>query len=173
MEPRREWIRPALILGLGLVAAPVIARGQEPQPLLPNLQQRSGLIQRIAPLTPSLPPDPERDNWYDIRWADGPPDVKHVNRPLKQGFYGLFWSGKCSATTSYFFGSQGGSVGPECLPGHPAMRLWNGLFHPLRPVGMYYDQGAYVPIMDTDPLVPGPGPSPFWFPFYLRTPRGG
>jgi hypothetical protein len=159
---------------LGLAAVPTITRAQAPQPLLPDLQQRSGLIQRVAPIEPNLPPDPQRDTWYNIRWADGPPDPYHVNRPLKQGFYGLHWSGKCSATVApYFFGSEGGSVGPECRPGHPMMRLWNGLFHPLRPVGMYYDQGAYVPILDTDPLVPGPGPSPFWFPFYLRTPRGG
>ena len=171
---RREWIHRALILGLGLAAAPTIARGQVPQPLVPDINQRSGLLQRATPIDPVLPPDPNRDNWYNIRWADGPADVLHVNRPKKQGFYGLYWHSKCTATVApYFFGSPGGSIEPECRRSHPIMRLYHGFVHPLKPVGMYYDQGAYVPILDTDPLVPGPGPSPFWFPFYLRNPRGG
>jgi hypothetical protein len=171
---RSEWIHPALILGLGLAAAPTIARGQVPQPLVPNIQQRSGLLQRVTPVPQLLPPDRERDDWQGLRWADGPPDTTHPNRPKKQGFYGLYWHSKCTATvTPYFYGSPGGSIDPNCRRAHPALRVWEGLVHPLRPVGMYYDQGAYVPILDLDPLVPGPGPSPFWFPFYLRNPRGG
>jgi hypothetical protein len=44
---------------------------------------------------------------------------------------------------------------------------------PFRPIGYYYDQGSYVPLYDLDPIVPGPGPVPYVWPFYLRNPHGG
>ncbi len=40
------------------------------------------------------------------------------------------------------------------------LRFFQGLAHPWRPVGMYYQMGSYVPIFDLDPIAPGPGPYP-------------
>jgi hypothetical protein len=154
---------------------PTIARGQVPQPRIPELDKRSGLITRFIPIRSNLPHDRERDDWYDTRFVDRPRVTSHQNYNIKQGgLYGLHWRADCTATVyPYFFGTPGGSIGPECRPWPIPFRSLQRFTHPFQPVAMYYDQGVYGPVIDLDPLVPGPGPAPFWFPWYIRNPSGG
>jgi hypothetical protein len=170
---------PRVLTGLALLALFATAspaRAQVPQPFLPAVEQRSGLIGRFIPIQPWLPHDKFRDTFYDTRWTDFQ-DVSpnHPNYFRNGGLYGRRWPGYC--TTSfypYFFGSPGQSTdGPGCKPWHRLLKMPQTLVHPFRPVCYYYDQGSYVPIYDLDPAAPGPGRIPNWFPFYLRDPHGG
>ena len=144
-----------------------------PQPLIPDLQRRSGLVSRFIPITPNLPPDGRRDQWYDTRWGDPPNIRKHKNLYFNGGLYGLRWKAECTASIApYFYGAPGQStLGPDCIPSHRIGRLARNLVHPFKPVGMYYDQGAYVPLYDLDPFVPGPGAWPW--PFFRRLTSAG
>ncbi len=147
-----------------------------PQPHYPTVDQRSGLIGRFTPIEPRLPHDCRRDTFYDTRWTDCPDNhPNHPNTIKGGGLYGRRWPGYCTASfTPYFYGSPGEStVGAGCKPWHRMLKLPQTLLQPFRPVCYYYDQGSYVPVYDLDPLVPGPGPNPYFFPFYLACPRGG
>jgi hypothetical protein len=148
------------------------AQAQGPrEPLVPNMYQRSGLLTRFTPITPHLPPDPDRDEYHLTRWDA--PDVDRPNHCRHGGLYGLVYRTGCTKCNwPNFQGSPGvDSIGPECIPGHPAMRwLWN-VAHPWRPVGSYYAGGAHVPVYDLDPLVTGPGPYPW--PVFFKRPTGG
>jgi hypothetical protein len=160
----------ALVATLTLAGVP--ARAQVPQPIIPDTAQRSGLIGRFVPINPFLPPDPRRDLWYDTRWGDR----SHGHRPnsIKEGgMYGHPLRAHCTASVyPYFYGAPGeNTIGPECCPWHPSLRVFQSFIKPFKPVGMYYDQGSYVPIMDLDPLVSGPGPYPI--PWFYRGPGGG
>jgi hypothetical protein len=159
-------------LGAALTLAARPAAAQLPQPIMPDTVERSGLIQRFTPIESTLPSDPRRDNWYNTRFGDRP----HGHRPnsVKEGgLYGHPWRANCTRSIyPFFYGSPGqDSIGPECCRWHPWLRYPQGFLKPFKPVGMYYDQGSYVPVLDLDPLVPGPGPYPW--PFYLACPRGG
>lgn len=165
-------------LGVALVASatarPAAAQYMPPgtPPILPDTVARSGLIQRFTPTESTLPNDPRRDNWYYTRFGDRP----HGHRPnsVKEGgLYGHLWRAHCNASVSpYFYGVPGeNSIGPECCPWPRSLRVVQMFAKPFKPVGMYYDQGSYVPIIDLDPLVPGPGPYPI--PWYFACPRGG
>jgi hypothetical protein len=160
------------VLGAAWVLAAVPAFGQIPQPKVPEIEKRSGLLTRIVPIQPHLPPDPRRDSFYDTRFGDHA-DTWHTNSIKGGGLYGKFWRARCTASVyPFFYGSPGkGSIGPECRPWHRSLRYVQGFVDPFRPVGMYYDQGSYVPIHDLDPIVPGPGPYPI--PWYYRGPGGG
>jgi hypothetical protein len=181
MRRSSSWGRQVLaFVGLALALlspwAGVPARAQIPQPIIPNVEQRSGLISRFVPIEPRLPADKYRDTFYDTRWADRPDT--HPNHPnvIKDGgLFGRFWPGYCTTSIyPFFYGSPGQStVGPGCKPWHRALKLPQTLLQPFRPVCYYYEQGSYVPVYDLDPLVPGPGPNPYFFPFYLRNPHGG
>ena len=172
--------RPAL---LGLVAGSIVlvladvpARGQIPQPVVPELTERSGLIRRFEPIQPNLPPDGRRDSFYDTRWDDKPWKRRFPNCYKAGGLYGLPWRADCSMSIyPFFYGSPGQStLGPGCLPWWRPLRYVQTMvqqFRPGTPVGMYYDWGTYVPVYDLDPDVPGPGPYPI--PWYYRGPRGG
>ena len=163
-----------------LTAIPVIAlvligpaRGQVPQPDIADLATRSGLVSRFVPIEPKLPPDRRRDQWYDTRWGDPPNVKKHPNWYPNGGLYGLPW--KVNHTKSvypYFYGAPGQSTlkGDES-PAYGVTRLSRTIFHPFKPIGMYYDQGSYVPVYDLDPLVPGPTGWPW--PFYRRLTNWG
>jgi hypothetical protein len=155
---------------LTLAAAP--ARGQIPQPRVPDINQRSGLLSRSVPIEPVLPRDPDRDKFYDTRWADYP-QVTHPNCYKHNGLYGLRWGGDCTQCASpYFRGSPGRStLDADCRPNHPWSRWVQNFVHPFKPVGSYYQNGCYVPIYDLDPLVTGPGPFPW--PYLLKLPSGG
>jgi hypothetical protein len=153
-------------LSIVAMSAPAIA--QVPQPGIPDINRRSGLIGRYIPIEPHLPPDPKRDDWYDTRYGDAPNLRKHPNCYQNGGLYGLRWRSTCVRSISpFFFGAPGGDTFTEdCRPCHPWLRLSRAVVHPFKPIGMYYDQGSYVPIYDLDPIVPGPGPWPM--PFYRK-----
>ena len=159
-------------LGLWVVLAGTTARAQPPQPFVPNISERSGLLMRFAGTEEVLPPDPHRDNFYNTRYGDQGV-IKHPNFVLTQGLYGLGW--KTNHTESvypYFYGMPGQStVDSSSRHGWRPIRFLDNLAHPWRPVGMYYQFGTYVPIYDLDPLVPGPGPYPI--PFYFNWLHGG
>ena len=82
---------------------------------------------------------------------------------------------KANCTASiypYFYGSPGKStINSDCYPWHRSLRVFQSFVKPFKPVGMYYDQGSYVPVYDLNPLVPGPGPYPY--PWYCNPARGG
>lgn len=161
----------AACVALLLTAAPALA--QIPQPRVPEIEKRSGLLQRFTEIEPNLPPDRLRDNWYNTRWGNPPNRRKHINCYKNGGLYGLRW--KDPATQSvypYFFGSPGPAVLQAKDHRAPRSLRWiSNIVHPFRPVGEYYDQGTFVPIYDLDPFVPGPGPFPW--PWYYRGPVGG
>jgi hypothetical protein len=169
---------PAIVLALTVLSpwAAVPARAQVPQPIIPDVEHRSGLVSRFVPIQPWLPEDPRRDTFYDTRYADHPDfHPNHPNHPKDGGLFGRRWPGYCTAS-SYpeFYGSPGqNTIGPGCKPWHRALKLPQTLLQPFRPVCYYYEQGSYVPVYDLDPLVPGPGANPYFFPFYLRDPKGG
>jgi len=170
---RRSGAPGSGILGallLMVIAAP--AFGQIPQPDVSEVSKRSGLFTHFTPIVPYLPPDPRRDNFYDTRFGDRP-DTPHPNSIKEGGLYGKFWKSRCTASVyPFFFGSPGRStITAECYPGPRSLRLFQTFLHPFKPVGMYYDQGSYVPIHDFQPLVPGPGPYPI--PWFYRGPGGG
>ncbi|MFO0950349.1 MAG: hypothetical protein U0835_04215 [Isosphaeraceae bacterium] len=152
---------------LGL-AGPSAARAQTPQPSVPELQQRSGLIRRFVPITPHLPPDLRRDDWYDTRWGDAPNLRKHPNFYKNGGLYGLPWPvDHTRSYYPYFYGAPGPStIRPESTPPKQFWRVASALVKPFKPVGYYYDQGSHVPVYDLDPIVPGPGPM-IW-PFFPK-----
>jgi hypothetical protein len=153
-----------------VLAAP--AWGQPPEPQLADVAQRSGLVMRYADSPDFLPPDPRRDNFYLTRYADKG-TVKHPNWFKTQGLYGLGW--KTPDTQSiypFWYGSPGQStINASSRPWWRPLRFFQGLAHPWRPVGMYYQMGTYVPIYDLDPIAPGPGPYPY--PFYFNFDHGG
>lgn len=149
------------------------AWGQLPRPRVPDVERRSGLLTRFAPIRPILPHDLDRDDWFDTRWADRP-DINHPNCIAHGGLYGLRYGNRCTACVYPFFrGAPGAStIGPECEPPkHEVIRLYDNFLHPWRPVGMYYNKGCYVPIYDLDPIAPGPGPFPFRY--FLNAIKGG
>lgn len=169
--------RSAVFCALGLLAAAALAPArvlaQVPQPAVPDLYERSGLMSRIEPIQPVLPHDRDRDTFFDTRWANYPQVLPHVNCYKHNGIYGLPWGGACvSCYRPFFQGSPGqSSLGPGCMPTHKWSRWWDNFLHPFKPVGSYYAGGCYVPIYDLDPLVTGPGPFPW--PHFNKPPAGG
>jgi hypothetical protein len=168
----------ALALALALAAALTFsgpaARAQVPEPANADTVKRSGLVGRWIPVTPNLPPDPRRDQWYDTRWGD-PPNMtqNHPNYYRNGGLYGIAWKANHTASIyPYFYGSPGRStINSDVRHVGYLERLPRMLFHPFKPIGMYYDQGSYVPVYDLDPIVPGPTGWPY--PFYRRITSAG
>jgi hypothetical protein len=150
-------------IALALLTLSGAARAQLPAPIITETPERSGLIRRSVAIEPKLPPDPKRDSWYHTRWGDSPNRRPHPNSFKNGGLYGLPWQAKETASIyPYFYGSPGPNTMTEnSKPYHALLRLPRNLLHPFKPVGMYYDQGSYVPIYDLDPLVPGPGAWPW------------
>jgi hypothetical protein len=160
------------VAAVWLAICSATARAQAPQPFVPDITERSGLLMRFAATPELLPPDKHRDNFYNTRYADKGP-VNCPNWYATQGLYGLGW--KTPATESvypFFYGMPGQStVDSSSRPWWRPLRFFQGLAHPFRPVGMYYTMGSYVPIYDLDPVVPGPGPYPY--PAYINWLHGG
>jgi hypothetical protein len=149
------------------------ARAQEEAgPIVPDVNQRSGLFTRHVPITPNLPPDPRRDIWQNLRWGERH-ESTWINSPCNGGLYGRHkWEGECTTCYSPFFkGNPGQSTlnGPDCPPARG--RLIPNMLHPFKPVSYYYAGGCYVPIYDLDAQVPGPGPYP-WSRLYIMKPVG-
>jgi hypothetical protein len=159
------------IAGLGMLLA-TPAQAQPPLPQEPEITQRSGLLMRFAGTPEFLPPDPRRDYFYWTRYGDRGL-LSHINWFRSQGLYGLGW--KTPDTQSiypFWYGSPGqNTIDSSSRPWHRPLRFFQGLAHPWKPVGMYYQMGSYVPIYDLDPIAPGPGPYPY--PFYFNWDHGG
>ena len=171
---RRAGRRLALtaLLVLGTAAA---ARAQVPQPGIPDINERSGLLQRfnVYNYNTNLPKDPYRDNWYGTRMGDSyrPPDT---NTFYEGGLYGTRLPVRDTQSVyPFFYGAPGQStITPESKPWRPSyLRAVQQLVRQKKPVGMYYDRGSYVPIYDLDSFTPGPGPD--YYPFFFQGLRGG
>jgi hypothetical protein len=163
------------IVALGLwavLSAPAPARAQPPQPQVPDIGERSGLLQRFSGTPTYLPPDPRRDYFYNTRYGDRG-TITHINWFRSQGLYGLGWKTPDSESIyPYWYGSPGQSTIDSSSHAWPRpLRFIQGLVHPWKPVGMYYQMGSYVPIYDLDPIAPGPGPYPFGM--YFNFDHGG
>jgi hypothetical protein len=169
-------IRPAL-LGLAILAAILggssNALAQVPQPNIPDINERSGLLQRFKPYKTNLPKDPYRDNFYGPRVGDHA-KVLDKNVYCDGGLYGVRLPARDTASIyPFFYGTPGTStVTPYSKAWRPScLRGLQQLVHQRKPVGMYYDRGSYVPIYDLDSFTPGPGPD-YW-PFFFQGSRGG
>jgi hypothetical protein len=101
--------------------------------------------------------------------------VTHPDGVLDQGLYGMGWKAKYTQSVyPYFYGNPGQSTltaAGRPTPTQRSLRFVQGVLHPFKPVGSYYQEGSYVPIYDFDPGVPGPGPFPY--PFYFNWHKGG
>ena len=159
---QRILLRSLGVLGALTVLSAVQAYGQIPEPHIPDIRQRSGLLDRFDPIEPHLPHDKDRDDFYTTRRGDTD-EVLRPNNIRNGGLYGRFWKAECTACVYPFFrGSPGKStLCPECQRRHFSSRLVRNVLHPFKPVGSYYAGGCYVPIYDLDPLVPGVGPYPW------------
>jgi hypothetical protein len=146
-----------------------------PSPAITNLPERSGHVGRFVPIEPRLPPDPRRDHWYDTRWGDPPNrgNGTHPNFYRNGGLYGIPWKANHTASIyPYFFGAPGeNTLNADVRRVGYLERLPRMILHPFKPVGMYYDQGSYVPVYDLDPIVSGPTAWPF--PFFRRITSAG
>ena len=162
-----------LALSVALTASAAVALAQVPLPKIADVNERSGMVKRFVPINPHLPPDPKRDQWYDTRWGDPPNRSKNPNSYRNGGLYGIPWKPNHTASVApYFYGSPGrNTIKPDDHHVGYLARLPRALFHPFKPIGMYYDQGSYVPVYDLDPLVPGPGAWPW--PFFRRLTSAG
>ncbi len=166
------------VLGLAALVSisalgPGTARAQIPQPRIPDINERSGLLQRFTRPKTDLPQDPYRDNFYGTRYGDHA-KVDDSNNPLNGGLYGVRLPARDTASVyPFFYGSPGRStITPESRPWRPSyLRAVQQLTHHRKPVGMYYERGSYVPIYDLDSFAPGPGPD-YW-PFFFQGSRGG
>lgn len=173
-------LRPA-ILGLATLAV-TFAGGSRasmaqviPQPRVPDINQRSGLLQRFETYNfqTNLPKDPYRDNYYRTRVGDHA-KVADTNTFYDGGLYGVRLPPRDTASIyPFFYGAPGQStISPESRSWRPSyLRAVQQLHNQRRPVGMYYDRGSYVPIYDLDSFTPGPGPD-YW-PWFFQGSRGG
>jgi hypothetical protein len=179
---RREsfmTIRPA-VFGLAAIASMLVGgrsavQAQVPQPRIPDIEERSGLIQRfkVYNFTTNLPKDPYRDNFYLTRVGDYAKPFD-TNTYYDGGLYGVRLPARDTASVyPFFYGTPGRStITPESKSWRPScLRALQQLTHQRKPVGMYYDRGTYVPIYDLDSFSPGPGPD-YW-PWFFQGHRGG
>jgi hypothetical protein len=139
--------------------------------LIPDVNQRSGVITRMAPITPHLPTDPDRDRYYNTYWQDFAKRPWR-NSPCTGGFYGMPMKDNCAQCNCNFYGSPGpNGTADVCRPYPKWTRGITNMIFPYHPIGYYYAGGCSVPIYDLDPLVPGPGPFPL--PFFKVRHNGG
>ncbi len=163
----------AVLLGLIVVGSGNLAVAQIPIPHQPNVNERSGLLQRFKAPRTNLPQDPHRDNFYGARYGDYA-KIDDSNNPLDGGLYGVRLPARDTASVyPFFYGAPGRStITAESKSWRPSyLRGVQQLVNQRKPVGMYYDRGSYVPIYDLDSLAPGPGPD-YW-PFFFQGSRGG
>ncbi len=169
------------VLGLAATASMLISatsavQAQVPEPNIPDIHERSGLLQRFElgnKFKTNLPKDPNRDNYYNTRFGNHA-KILDTNTWYDGGLYGVRLPSRDTASVyPYFYGSPGAStISPESRPARPSfLRATQQLFHQRKPVGMYYDRGSYVPIYDLDSFSPGPGPD-YW-PWFFQGSRGG
>jgi hypothetical protein len=163
-------------LVLGVVGGSANIQAQAPEPNLPDIHERSGLLRRFeigSRFRTNLPKDPNRDNYYNTRFGDHA-KILPTNNPLDGGLYGVRLPARDTASVyPFFYGSPGEStITADSKPVRPSfLRAPQQFFHHRKPVGMYYDRGSYVPIYDLDSFSPGPGPD-YW-PWFFQGSRGG
>jgi len=180
---RREPIKTIrrAILGLAILASLLLGRStatfaQIPQPRVPDINERSGLLQRFEvpdKFRTNLPKDPYRDNFYGTRYGNYG-KVFDTNTYYDGGLYGVRLPAKDTESVyPFFYGAPGKStITADSRPWRPScLRALQQLTHQRKPVGMYYDRGSYVPIYDLDSFTPGPGPD-YW-PWFFQGSRGG
>ena len=169
-----QWTRSALMAAF-LLALPAIAGAQIPEPRVPEINERSGLLQRfnVYNFKTNLPKDAYRDNFYGTRFGNHG-KVLDTNTYYDGGLYGVRLPARDTASVyPYFYGAPGQStITEESRSWRPSkLRAIQQLTHQRKPVGMYYDRGSYVPIYDLDSFTPGPGPD-YW-PWFFQGSRGG
>ena len=162
-------------LALILLGLSTSSMAQIPTPRVPDIKERSGLLQRfeVYDFKNNLPKDPYRDNWYLTRVGDHA-KVFDTNTFWNGGLYGVRLPAReTQSVYPYFYGAPGQStITAESKSWRPSyLRAVQQLFHQRKPVGMYYDRGSYVPIYDLDSFSPGPGPD-YW-PWFFQGSRGG
>lgn len=169
----RRILAAALLATIAAPAAAARAQWTSPRAAVPDVRERSGLYTRIVPIQPTLPVDKDRDLWYDTEWQPRHPHNwgRWWNSWKDGGLYGKPLTAKCTAVRLPFFrGTPGDStLTADCRP-YGWLGRWANFVHPMKPVGMYYANGAYVPIYDLDPVVNGPGPWPY---FWVKEPHTG
>lgn len=161
----------ALIVIVGVT--PSKATAQVPEPRVPDMNQRSGLLQRFNLPKASLPHDPYRDTFWGTRSGDRR-KVADKNTFYDGGLYGVRLPVRDTASVyPFFYGAPGAStITADSRSWRPSfLRPVQQLVHQRKPVGMYYDRGSYVPIYDLDSFAPGPGPD--MFPFFFQGSHGG
>ena len=171
---RRACFGLALITSV-LFGGSSAVRAQVPQPRVPDINERSGLLQRFQTYNfkTNLPKDPYRDNFYETRVGDYA-KVYDTNTYWDGGLYGVRLPARDTASVyPFFYGAPGKStITPESKSWRPSfLRGLQSVTHQRKPVGMYYDRGSYVPIYDLDSFSPGPGPD-YW-PWFFQGSRGG
>ena len=162
-------------IACSLLGLPGRALAQVPLPRVPEMTERSGLLQRFETynFTNNLPKDPYRDNFYRTRVGNHA-KVLDTNTYYNGGLYGVRLPVRDSASVyPFFYGAPGQStITPESRSWRPSfLRGVQQLTQQRKPVGMYYDRGSYVPIYDLDSFSPGPGPD-YW-PWFFQGSRGG
>ena len=163
----------ALAVATLLLTTSSAARAQIPQPRVPDIAERSGLLQRFAMPKTSLPYDKYRDTFFGTRFGNHFKS-SDTNRYYDGGLYGVRLPAKDTESVyPFFYGAPGKStITPESKSRRPSyLRAVQQLTHQRKPVGMYYDRGSYVPIYDLDSFAPGPGPD-YW-PWFFQGSRGG
>ncbi len=167
-------IRPLPILASACVAIGLMAggaaRGQDPAPIIPRMDERSGLITRFTPIVPNLPPDPHRDLYYNTRWANYP-GIGYPNAIKTGGLYGMKFKDTHTGAYPPYFAGSAGLTKPNPSSNRMPFRALSNFVHPFQPVCGYYSHGVWVPVYDLDPWVPGPGPFP-WPHFFYKLPGG-
>ncbi len=169
---RQSRLGLVLVLLIGGLAGST-ARAQTPVPRVPNINERSGLLQRFNVPKTNLPTDPWRDTFWGTRYANNP-KTDDSNFWYDGGLYGVRLPAKDTQSIyPFFYGAPGQStLTPESRPWRPSyLRAVQQLVHHRKPVGMYYERGSYVPIYDLDAFAPGPGPD--YFPFFYQGWHGG
>ncbi len=144
------------------------AWAQAPVPYVPEVTQRSGLVQRFAgtPEVPAAGPPPRQLLQHPVRRQRDDQPHQLVPQPgtLRPGLEDAR-APRASIRTCTGRPARARST-QSSRPWWRPLRFFQGLAHPWRPVGMYYQMGTYVPIYDLDPIAPGPGPYPY--PFYFN-----
>ena len=176
---RRDPIKTIRLAAFGLAAltslllgGPSAAFAQVPEARIPDINERSGLLQRfqVYNFKSKLPQDPYRDNFYGTRYGDYGKSLD-TNTFYDGGLFGVRLPARDTASVyPFFYGSPGQStITEESRPWR--CRPLQALVRQRKPVGMYYDRGSYVPIYDLDAFTPGPGPD-LWK-FFFQGSRGG
>ena len=127
---RRDPIKMIWRAVIGLAAltsvylgAPARSHAQVPEPRVPDINERSGLLQRfnVYNFKTNLPKDPYRDNFYGTRFGNHG-KVFDTNTYYDGGLYGVRLPARDTASVyPFFYGSPGQStITPESKSWRPS-----------------------------------------------------